>query len=682
MRRCLVKHPLFEYNESVNSIIHNIFGWTRRHETALIVALGILLAVTGSLFAIFKYAAFGDNALDLAIFRQVIASSAHGQLFHFTIHPDLYLGDHVDFFLLLFVPFYALLPHAETLLMLQVIGVALALWPLTLLARRILPSPWPLMVAFLYTTSFFVHNFLAFEFHTLVFVVPLLFMAMYWYERRRFLRFFIMMCITLTIREDVGLLFVGFGILALVERRSKRWWIPISVIGASWFAGSIVLAGIMNHGTYKFLSYYGWLGSTGSSAFLKAATHPWLVVAELFRVQNLIFLLFVSLVFAGIIWLRPRRLIPASLYTLAILLTSFGGDENTLRTHYVAPLLPFLFWAFMDGLAHMRTHPPRFLTRQCATPMAAVGILLVLITVYGFFTESPLRPSVVVQTVRAWQSSTAKTERALIADIAKDARPIAGYAFLASLADRSELYSMHYAFTGTKQLSSQPYSVPQTADTVLLDARDALFYETQFSDDAKVLNSGGARLRALLEDRQFRVATFLDRFIMYKQSGTSTERLYMTETLATDASLPTSEPIAILPPTSVLPIPMQSMTIGGVTARFIPLTLSFAAKNATQTQVDVELQYIDESGKVRASRILPPTYGLYPTTEWQLNTVVRTNFRLLPPNIKSGIYTLRAQLITWKGYLALDGALSANITFNAITPIGNTVELVTVSLLP
>lgn len=638
------------------------------------------LAAFGGLFAILKYAAFGDNALDLAIFRQVIASSSHGQLFHFTIHPDLYLGDHVDFFLLLLAPLYALLPHAETLLILQAIGVVLALWPLTLLARRILPSPWPLAVAILYAASFFVHDFIAFEFHTLVFAVPLLFLALVQYEKKLFWPYFGTLCITLLIREDIGLLLIGFGILALAERRSKRWWIPLSAIGAGWFVASVVLAGIINHGTYKFLSYYGWLGSTGSAALLKAATHPWLVLVELFRVQNIIFLLFLSLVFAGVIWFRPRRLLPVSVYTLALLLTSFGGDENALRTHYVAPLLPFLFWALLDGIAYLRTHSPRMLTRQFASPMAAVGTLLALIAVYGFFTQSPFRPSVVAGVVRARQSPTANAQHALVEDIPADARIVAGYSFLPNLADRPELYSMHYAFTGTKQMSSQPYRVPDSADTMLIDARDALFYETQFSDDPKVLNAGGARLRALLEERRFRLSTFLDRFVLYTQDGAATEQPYTTEPLTDNSVLPANEPITILPPTDGLRLAAQTMAIGSETVRYIPVALSFAVRSATIQQYDVELQYLDASGTVRESRILPPTYGLYPTTEWRPKTIVRTNFRLLPPELKPGNYTLRARLITWKGYLTLDGALSANITMNETTLVGSTVELGTVSL--
>lgn len=664
----------------MQNTLQSIAEWTRRHETVLIVALGILLTVSGGLFAMLKYAAFGDNALDLAIFRQVIASSAHGQLFHFTIHPDLYLGDHVDFFLLLFVPFYALLPHAETLLIMQTAGIALALWPLTLLARRTLPSPWPLVVAFLYTASFFTHDFVVFEFHTLVFVVPLLLLAIYYYERNRFWQFLVTLLVTLMIREDVGLLLIGFGILACVERRSKRWWVPEISVGALWFAGSIVLAGVINHGTYKFLSYYGWLGSTGSAAFLKAVTHPWLVFGELLRIQNLIFLIFVTLVFAGVIWVRPRRLLPVSLYTLAILLTSFGGDENTLRTHYVAPLLPFLFWAFMDGLTHLRTHPPRALARQFASPTAAIGTLLMLITAYGFCTESPLRPTVIAQTIRDWRGRAAQTEYALTAGIPHDANVVAGYSFLSSLADHKELYSLHYAFTGRKQFSDQPYVIPQNADTVLLDARDALFYEAQFADDTKVLNSGGARLRALLAERQFHIAAFLDRFVLYTKTGTSKEQLYTTEPLAGSSVLPANDPIAILPPASSQPLPMQPWTVGNSSELYIPITLSFAVRSATLTQVDVEFQYVDANGRMRASRILPPTYGLYPTTEWQSGTVVRTNLRLLPPELKSGTYTLRARLITWKGYLTLDRALSANISMNEITPMGDTVELGVVSL--
>lgn len=70
------------------------------------------------------------NALDFGIFHQVIANTAHGDFFAMTIHPHIYLGDHVSPFLLVLAALYRIAATPETLVIVQVLAVVLAVWPL------------------------------------------------------------------------------------------------------------------------------------------------------------------------------------------------------------------------------------------------------------------------------------------------------------------------------------------------------------------------------------------------------------------------------------------------------------------------------------------------------------------------------------------------------------------------
>ena len=105
------------------------FSWYQTHERATIALFAVVLFFAGALFAIFKLAALGYNALDLGIFHQVLANTARGDWFAMSIHPHSYFGDHVSPFLAALAPFYALVPRPETLLVLQAAAVALGIFP-------------------------------------------------------------------------------------------------------------------------------------------------------------------------------------------------------------------------------------------------------------------------------------------------------------------------------------------------------------------------------------------------------------------------------------------------------------------------------------------------------------------------------------------------------------------------
>src|SRR4030042_6270726 len=97
----------------------------------------IVYFVIFSAICIWKYFQFGYNGLDLAIFNQVFYNSASGNLFHFTIHPQSYLGDHFEPVLLLILPFYYFFQHPISLLVLQTLILALTAWPIYLIAKKL-----------------------------------------------------------------------------------------------------------------------------------------------------------------------------------------------------------------------------------------------------------------------------------------------------------------------------------------------------------------------------------------------------------------------------------------------------------------------------------------------------------------------------------------------------------------
>src|SRR3989338_5825260 len=117
--------------------------WFKNKSIILTVAIGLYVVIF-SIFSLWKYNNFLYNGLDLAIINQVFYNTAHGNAFASSIHPPSYLGDHVNPIILVLLPLYYLLASPKTLLILQTIFLALAAWPLYLIAKKVLNETWGL----------------------------------------------------------------------------------------------------------------------------------------------------------------------------------------------------------------------------------------------------------------------------------------------------------------------------------------------------------------------------------------------------------------------------------------------------------------------------------------------------------------------------------------------------------
>ncbi len=654
--------------------------WLVQHERILIVGSAVIFVLAAGTFSLVKLAAHGYNALDLAIFAQVIDKTAHGQLFGFGIHPHLYFGDHIDISLLLFVPFWKLLPYAGTLLILQTVILAFGIWPLWLLAKERRPL-FRLGIVWVYLGTVLVHNIAAFEFHTLSLIVPLLLTAAFGYAQRRFRLFALALLATLLVREDMGLVVAGFGLLALVERRSWRWSIPFLVFGTGWFFAGIYLTGIFNNDHYKFLAYYSWLGSSVPEIAKNAVLHPWLLAVRLFAPQNILFAVASILLFAGLPLLGWKKLLPAFPFALALFFTGFGGDEITLRTHYMAVFVPFLLWASIEGLRHIQEQGLPIGKRLFDHPAALAWLALAGTTLYGFFTLSPFGPSGISSLIKAYRESTVAVENALIAAIPDDAAVAASYSVLPDLANRKELYSLHYAFAGKRQLSSLPYALPEDTDWLLYDARDYLAYTAQWNGQEK-LTGGDDRLRALLRERNFGLVSFDDSLLLFRRNAPGLPALYEVGT-EVEGRMVAKQPGANMQLLALAgqdrELTTESRLFNETTRTFLPITLSWSVVRRDEQPFELQFQLVDSQKHLVYKRRYPVAYGLFPTPEWKAGEPVTVRYRFLIPKLPKGTYTVQIQAATVKGYLTLDPKLSAETAVTKVALDGKPWVLGTLS---
>ena len=155
-------------------------GRTKLHVAILLGVLIASYAVFVGLATVRQHELLETRAYDLGIMENVLWHTSEGRFFASSLEGRNHLGVHTSFIYLLLAPVYLLMPRPETLLAAQALLIALAAWPLFLLARKLLRSDWAgLLVAALYLFQPAIQGASFYDFHELAFAPLLFFTALY-----------------------------------------------------------------------------------------------------------------------------------------------------------------------------------------------------------------------------------------------------------------------------------------------------------------------------------------------------------------------------------------------------------------------------------------------------------------------------------------------------------------------
>src|SRR2546423_12763797 len=99
-------------------------GRLTRVEPFLVALLAAAYFVVYSALSILRHETYHSLGPDLGLFDQIFWNTTHGRFFESTMslaqpEPHSYLSDHFSPIYLLLLPFYALVPRPETLLLIQ-----------------------------------------------------------------------------------------------------------------------------------------------------------------------------------------------------------------------------------------------------------------------------------------------------------------------------------------------------------------------------------------------------------------------------------------------------------------------------------------------------------------------------------------------------------------------------------
>jgi len=344
----------------------NLWSWLDRHEGRVALAMALVYVLVFGSLSLTRHWAFHSTALDLGVFDQVLWNTVHGRFMESTLSlercdPHSFFLDHFSPALLLIVPFYAVFPHPETLIVFQTAALALGGWPIYLLARHYFPRGEQRLVWIaVYVLSAPLAWITFYDFHEITLAVLPLGLAMYFLATRRTVPLVLCLGASFLVKEELPLIAVGFGLALLAQR---RWQLGafVAVASSAWFVVTlkVIIPAFAGGAPYQYLGRYLDLGSNELEIARTLVLDPLRVLRVLLSGEVGSKIAFVLTLFApGLgLALRARSALIPSIVPLGYLLLSNYGGQHTHHNHYGAPVIPLALGASILGFATLPDRP-------------------------------------------------------------------------------------------------------------------------------------------------------------------------------------------------------------------------------------------------------------------------------------------------------------------------------------
>ncbi len=193
-----------------------------------VVCAGLYTAV-----ALVRFGRMEVASYDNAIFEEAIRGYAHGGWPIVPIKGEGFnlLGDHFSPAIAVLAPFYRLFPYPETLLVAQVVLIALSVFLVAAVSVRTLGSGWGSVVAVAYGLSFGLQSGVIADFHEVALGVPLLAGAGAAFVEQRYRAVVGWSLPLLLVKEDLGLTVAAVGVALLLVGERRRGAV-LAAVGA------------------------------------------------------------------------------------------------------------------------------------------------------------------------------------------------------------------------------------------------------------------------------------------------------------------------------------------------------------------------------------------------------------------------------------------------------------------
>lgn len=382
----------------------------RRHAVAL---TAMVLAATGvyCLLGLVRYDLFRATSMDLTLFDQAVrglasfgAPTSPVRGVNLGLGMDfVQLGEHFSPILAVLAPLYWLHDGPETLIVAQAALFALAIPPLWLFTRRMLGTGPAYLVAIAYAVSWPIARAVNFDFHEAAFVPLLTAVMIERFSAGRHGHTALAAAALLLVKEDMGLMLVGFGGYVLIQEWRRRGIMYGAVYGGMYMGAGLTYTGLVLTvlipsvgGDPTMYWAYGHLGGDLSAVVLRVLSDPLGVLGSLIspqvKLDTLAFLLWPTLL--------ACLFSPLMLFALPQLLERMLSDRLqwwVTDFHHSAITVAILFCAGVDGAARVirwaRRREPGLSERGASLLWAAAACAVALTLIPRFPLDQLIRPA-------------------------------------------------------------------------------------------------------------------------------------------------------------------------------------------------------------------------------------------------------------------------------------------------
>jgi uncharacterized membrane protein len=206
---------------------------------AAVVAGAILYAIYMSVYTVWSHRRFGTYNYDLGQYDNIFWSTLHGKPLRCTpLNLDASwseLRNHAELTVLLLVPFYAIHPGAEMLLIMQATILGLGAIPIYRFAARRLPRSHAMVLAAAYLLYPPLHGGNFYDFHFQPIAAVFVLATIDFLDERRDLAAAFTFVVALGCREDVSVGLALLGAFLALSGRRVRAGLVIAAVSTSYF---------------------------------------------------------------------------------------------------------------------------------------------------------------------------------------------------------------------------------------------------------------------------------------------------------------------------------------------------------------------------------------------------------------------------------------------------------------
>jgi uncharacterized membrane protein len=347
----------------------------------VVVLLALAYAAYAAFFTVRRHHHFGTMSNDLGQYDNFFYNALHGHPFRSTpLVPEgnwSALRSHAEFAMYALLPFYALYPHAETLLVLQSVLLGSAAIPIYRFASRQTSRVTALALALAYLLYAPLHGANFYDLHFQPIGAAFSLWALDFLAAKKRAPFVVAFVLALAAREDVPLIFMAAGAYLVLSGRAARAGIALAAVAGAYFC--VMKFAVMPHfGTWWYQHIYKGLfppnDETYGGVIKTLVSNPVFSFGTLVTEKKLGYALLILTPLA-FLPLRGRWLwlsiVPGSFVTL---LTTEYNPTVEITFQYSAYLIALIFPASALALAALGQAGPE--RRRAAVGALLTGTLL------------------------------------------------------------------------------------------------------------------------------------------------------------------------------------------------------------------------------------------------------------------------------------------------------------------